>query len=679
MEAFFGELIKILKQWSQNRVELESNYAQGIYFPLSWIIIVSYTLMLIWFRKVQQNNLNINYKLYILAIISWIIIFVWAVAYASTVLIDKPVGTRVMITSAFLITVFWFLSVLMFYTHWTKNRYSFYKRHKFNVRGDIPHKKKKAKQNSQLRIEEVKIQQKNEDKNINHPEISDESNLKSDSNYNDSDQVPNKVNNKETFLEMITPEDKEDFICPLIFWINIIVLTLFMIINVSTYTPVWVPFIWYFWIIIIEFGMIASVIHYTSNFKFNRPWIIVSILVIIPLFIASLICFSYGANKADDLKITVIIILLLLHIALPFAIVFILVWLQFKYGSQNETSLFIKRLVLLIMTIIFFIILGIVLMSVWSLYASGSGSFLIVLNLILYIVLDLSFIKRLIDTKLKKKIVLLSFNIAVILVIIIILASTLSDKSKAVLEIISFVIYIFLTFFLIRFFQEYRTNKMKMINQIYIYSYKFMPMLKFQSSGSGANGEMIENNAEQLYFWIWSIGFMFWALLSGLLLSDSKKYVAFSLSSFGLILIFLYIFTRVHQGRSLKINDLLLIERDHYLDLQKQALIYRDRQKNLSKDVIYKNQFDREALDKISNEREAILSRHKEWISLYTVLSQRWHSKLKCGSENAHPQEPFKLEEVHNIVKAFVVTPHEMCEIFVINVFEMTFIAQFIN
>ena len=61
----------------------------------------------------------------------------------------------------------------------------------------------------------------------------------------------------------------------------------------------------------------------------------------------------------------------------------------------------------------------------------------------------------------------------------------------------------------------------------------------------------------------------------------------------------------------------------------------------------------REALNKISEERETILTRHKEWISLLTVLSQKCHSKLKCGSENARPQEPFKLEEVHQVERDF--------------------------
>ena len=305
-------------------------------------------------------------------------------------------------------------------------------------------------------------------------------------------------------------------------------------------------------------------------------------------------------------------------------------------------------------------------MSVWKLYASGSGSFVIAVNLILLIIFNLKVSKRIIDTPLKMKIAMILFNIIVIIIVIIILASTLKNKSKAVLEIVSFIIYIFLVYFLIRFFQEYKANKKKMVNQIYIYSYKFMPMLKFQSSGSGANGEMVENNSEQMYFLICSIGFMFWALLSGLLLDDSYKYIAFSLSSLGLILIFLYIITRVHQGRSLKINDLLIIERDHYLDLQKQALIYRDRQKNLSKDVIYKNQYDKEALNKISEERETILTRHKEWISLLTVLSQKCHSKLKCGSENARPQEPFKLEEVHQVERDFNLNHSLINKIFIL-------------
>lgn len=138
--------------------------------------------------------------------------------------------------------------------------------------------------------------------------------------------------------------------------------------------------------------------------------------------------------------------------------------------------------------------------------------------------------------------------------------------------------------------------------------------------------------------------FMFWSLLAGLLLADQDKYVAFSLSSLGLVLIYLYIKTRTHIGRSLKIKQLLFIERDQFFDLQKQALINRDRGKSEYTHKIIRE--DEEIESDVIRNKEEILSRHKEWRSFYTVLSQRCHSKIKCGSENARPQDPFQLEEI---------------------------------
>ena len=204
-DIIYGSILwavdKNFKTMKPEEVKLESSYAQGVYFPLSWIIIISYTLMLIWFRKVLQNDLKINYKLYILAAISMVVILVWAVIYASAVLKDKPVGTRIMITSAFLVVSFWFLSILMFYIHWSKNGYAFYKRHKFSIKSQPVCKVKKQRRNTQIHIEEVKINQSL--KNYKE-EKSEESNYKSDNYFNQTDNedlIDVKLN--ETLYEMV--------------------------------------------------------------------------------------------------------------------------------------------------------------------------------------------------------------------------------------------------------------------------------------------------------------------------------------------------------------------------------------------------------------------------------------------------------------------------------------------
>lgn len=139
-------------------------------------------------------------------------------------------------------------------------------------------------------------------------------------------------------------------------------------------------------------------------------------------------------------------------------------------------------------------------MATWGLYASGSGGFVFALYLILYLFLETKIAKNLFNTQFKKNALLLIFIITVTIIVIIVLLVTLDNKEEAALEILSFIIYLFLVYFLIRFVEEYKLNHKLMKNQIYIYSYKFMPMLRFKSSGSGSQGVMKENNSEYIYF-----------------------------------------------------------------------------------------------------------------------------------------------------------------------------------
>ena len=60
-------------------------------------------------------------------------------------------------------------------------------------------------------------------------------------------------------------------------------------------------------------------------------------------------------------------------------------------------------------------------------------------------------------------------------------------------------------------------------------------------------------------------------------------------------------------------------------------------------------------------------------------LEERKRSKIEENRLRSVIQVGNKFRLSGNTVKAFVVTPHEICEILVIYFFEMIFIAQFIN
>jgi hypothetical protein len=161
---------------------------------------------------------------------------------------------------------------------------------------------------------------------------------------------------------------------------------------------------------------------------------------------------------------------------------------------------------------------------------------------------------------------------SITILLMIILLVTLDDKNEVALEIFSLVIYLIIAYFLFKFYEEYSKNKELMKNQIYVYSYKLMPMLHFVSTGNGSQGTMEEHNKEYIYFCIFSSQFVFWTLIAGLLLRDESKYIGFSLSALAFIIIYIYIQTRVQKGKSFKYVDLSLIQKNHFIELQTQAL-----------------------------------------------------------------------------------------------------------
>lgn len=53
-----------------------SYFAQGIFFPLAWTLVISYTLLLVWYQKFKGKDFKMNWRLLALSIIAFIIILI---------------------------------------------------------------------------------------------------------------------------------------------------------------------------------------------------------------------------------------------------------------------------------------------------------------------------------------------------------------------------------------------------------------------------------------------------------------------------------------------------------------------------------------------------------------------------------------------------------------------------
>lgn len=266
--------------------------------------------------------------------------------------------------------------------------------------------------------------------------------------------------------------------------------------------------------------------------------------------------------------------MLVVHlVAVPGAIIFFTIYIPFKYSIKPSENLqFIRKLVLVFIAIVLLVIFAIVVMSAWGLYASGAGAFVLAIYLLIYILMGTKVGKKIFNTPLKKNLFSLGIISLITIIVMIILIATLDNKNEAALEIFSFVIYLFVAYFLFKFYEEHSLNRVLMKNQIYVYSHKLMPMLRFVSSGNGSQGTMQENNKEYYYFFVCSSQFIFWTLLAGILLPNENRYIGFSLSALGIIIIYIYTQAKVHAGRSFKYVDISLIQKGHFLELQNQAL-----------------------------------------------------------------------------------------------------------
>jgi len=238
------------------------------------------------------------------------------------------------------------------------------------------------------------------------------------------------------------------------------------------------------------------------------------------------------------------------------------------------------------------------------------------------LLLKTKFVQKYLDTEKKILTFLISIFVFSIITVIIILLVLLEDKGQAFLEIFSFIIYLCVAYTIFKFLVESRKNNRLRINQIYIYSHKLMPMLKFKSTGSGSQGEMVENNAEYFYFFVSSSQFMAWSLLAGLLSPDDTKYVGLSFSGFALILIYIYIERKVHEAKSFKYIEIITINRDLFDELEKQALVSKNN-KEVNHVEYSKDQDESEMEIQDRNDKALILNSQREWREFNTLLDRK--------------------------------------------------------
>ena len=427
------------------KVELERAYSQGVYFPLGWTLIISCSLILLWYRCFEKNKYELNSPIILFGVGSFIVIFISAIIYSTTVLKDYSNGTQTVITSGFIAGAFAIFTCMMFYGYWSSNGYVFYVRHKFRIK-EYNHIKKtntrqmrlkqqnndSQQQTSQGRMgayvdDEMSSEEQKEGGSESESHQSEESeegeyesvdvsemhksgdsqeDVKDDqtmqpfspkpkpSPSNDDNQwepQENRLKKKkdkgedkqkpaESYAKMIIPEDLKDKVLLSLFWINMIGLFLCFLINVAVFTPVWIPFTAYFWVMIAEFFLLGFFKYYSLNYDYKHHWVIIPALVCLVFYVMSFLMFIILPAEEDDKdeRNSFLIVLLLVHLVLfPALVLFCGVYLRHKYGNKygkNDQNLQNRRIkYLMVAAAVFFIILGVVLMAAWEVYAAGAG------------------------------------------------------------------------------------------------------------------------------------------------------------------------------------------------------------------------------------------------------------------------------------------------------------------
>jgi hypothetical protein len=710
-----------------------SYFAQGIFFPLAWTLLISYTLLLIWYQKFRTKKFVMDWRLFILLIVAFVIILIWAILYSVLVLKDCTTETQILVTTAFVIATYCFFTGAMFYGYFQSNGHNFYYRNRFDVLVDIEQKKKQFEKEKAKRIEKLIEEEKleeyvskrnrnqsmqnssmvsesfesydgnqyyNEDeeeskylnksnkrtigspriKDNKYPEIQWVDTPKSisesiqNNEIHEASQQLDEINNANEQVQMslfqrvinqLMPKETNDWITVSLFWSNIISLFIFMIINVSIYDEVWIPLVSFFWALILELGFLGLNKYYYSRYDYKKLWFLVWAIIIWVIYIASLITFIVTAseNKISYAK-RVIATMLILHIAVYLSIsIYFLLYLPYKELPRDDKFQQFRKILLISLVILFFVVFGIVLMAVWNLWAMAAGSYTCAWLILWYTILGIPQIKQKIGSERKKKIIFLIFTIIITLVITIVLAAIANyieaDFEDVILEILSFIIYLSIAYTFANFMIENAANKRNKRNEIYIYSDKLMPMLRFKSIKFKALGKMIENNNEYFFFFATSVLYMTWSLLAGLILNNESKYIGYSFSALGMVLIYFYIETRIQEGKSMGKKKLYTIHRNYFDDLFAQA-----KQMRLNNDNLTLNNLEQELMEDTSehegenqnsapvhhniSERAYFNIVYLEWSKLFKDLKRRCNNLFMGG-----PNPEFNNPEIIRIFHEF--------------------------
>lgn len=247
---------------------------------------------------------------------------------------EKSKGTKTGIASAFLVTSFSFFVVAIFYGFWASNDYQFYERHKFRMRAYNERMRTRRQQRDEQldTTEERKVS----GRELNYHSPREQSEQGREENRNTEEAV----SESETYIDMVAPKTKRDWIVLIIFWVNFAVLTIVLVINCGMFDPIWIPLAFYFWVLIIEFGLLGLSKYYYSNYSFSKTWFYVSFAVMLVLYIASTVAFIIGASqqKNKTKRDIIIILLLVLHVIfVPGTLIYFCLYLPFRYNSQNDT------------------------------------------------------------------------------------------------------------------------------------------------------------------------------------------------------------------------------------------------------------------------------------------------------------------------------------------------------
>lgn len=152
---------------------------------------------------------------------------VCAIIYTVTVLGDKSTATKTIIASAFLVVAFNFFVVAIFYGFWASNDYEFYERHKFRMRAY----NERTRTRRQLRDAQLDTteERKNSGRELNYHASEGQSEQGRGENHNNGENVSESEN--ETYLDMVAPKTKRDWVVLAIFWLNFVVLSVALVIN----------------------------------------------------------------------------------------------------------------------------------------------------------------------------------------------------------------------------------------------------------------------------------------------------------------------------------------------------------------------------------------------------------------------------------------------------------------